>query len=177
MASRRAPATPWPRSVAPRTGVSTCRPSTCRTWPPQSRGQRRSRPPRSSWRSPPCNTPAMPAAAPPLHPPRHARGGRVEPSLVSRSFDQSPTLPDPKDVLLALAASETPGDYLKGLNPKHPQFERLRQALLKVPPGGSRPEPVAEPVIELPNGPILRPGMEPPHVAFLRQPLGLPATS
>src|SRR5215470_2074954 len=106
---------------------------------------------------------------------RHARGGRVEPSLVSRSFDQSPTLPDPKDVLLALAASETPGDYLKGLNPKHPQFERLRQALLKVPPGGSRPEPAAEPVIELPNGPILRPGMEHPHVAFLRQRLELPA--
>src|SRR5262245_61913833 len=41
---------------------------------------------------------------------RHARGGRVEPSLVSRSFDQSPTLPDPKDVLLAPAGVQAAGD-------------------------------------------------------------------
>src|SRR5262249_43963340 len=30
---------------------------------------------------------------------RHARGGRLDPALVSRSFDQKPTLIEPKDVL------------------------------------------------------------------------------
>src|SRR5262245_46609067 len=30
---------------------------------------------------------------------RHARGGRLDPAQVSRSFDQKPTLLDPKDVL------------------------------------------------------------------------------
>jgi len=106
---------------------------------------------------------------------RHARGGRLDPSQVSRSFDQKPTLLDPKDVMAALAATDTPGTYLQGLHPKHPQFERLRQALLRAPAGGSRPEPSAEPAIELPNGPTLRPGMEHPQVAFLRQRLGVPA--
>jgi L,D-transpeptidase YcbB len=106
---------------------------------------------------------------------RHARGGRLDPSQVSRSFDQKPTLLDPKVVMAALAATDTPGTYLQGLHPKHPQFERLRQALLKAPAGGSRPDPSAEPAIELPNGPTLRPGMEHPHVAFLRQRLEVPA--
>jgi L,D-transpeptidase YcbB len=106
---------------------------------------------------------------------RHARGGRLDPSQVSRSFDQKPTLLDPKDVMAALAATETPGTYLQGLHPKQAQFERLRQALLKAPAGGSRPDPSAEPAIELPNGPTLRPGMEHPHVAFLRQRLEVPA--
>jgi murein L,D-transpeptidase YcbB/YkuD len=106
---------------------------------------------------------------------RHARGGRLDPSQVSRSFDQKPTLLDPKQVLAALAATDTPGSYLQGLHPKHPQFERLRQALLRAPAGGGRPDASAEPAIELPNGPTLRPGMEHPHVAFLRQRLEVPA--
>ena len=33
---------------------------------------------------------------------RHARGGRLDPSQVSRSFDQKPSLVEPKDVLAAL---------------------------------------------------------------------------
>jgi L,D-transpeptidase YcbB len=106
---------------------------------------------------------------------RHAGGGRLDPAQVSRSFDQKPSLPDPKEVLRAVAGTETPGTYLVGLHPKHPQFERLRQALLKAPAGGARPAPTAEPVLELPNGPTLKPGMEHPHVAFLRQRLGVPA--
>jgi L,D-transpeptidase YcbB len=106
---------------------------------------------------------------------RHARGGRLDPAQVSRSFDQKPSLPDPKEVLRTVASTETPGTYLVGLHPKHPQFERLRQALLKAPAGGARPAPTAEPVLELPNGPTLKPGMEHPHVAFLRQRLGVPA--
>jgi L,D-transpeptidase YcbB len=106
---------------------------------------------------------------------RHARGGRLDPAQVSRSFDQKPSLIEPKDVLAALVATDAPGTYLQGLHPKHPQFERLRQALLKAPAGGLRPDPAAVPVIELPNGPTLKPGMEHPHVALLRQRLDVPA--
>jgi len=107
---------------------------------------------------------------------RHARGGRVDPSQISRSWDQKPSLRDPKGVLEAMAAAETPGDYLRALHPKHPQFERLRQALLKARGGASAPEPqAAAPTIgQLPDGPTLKLGVEHPHVALLRQRLGLP---
>ena len=104
---------------------------------------------------------------------RHARGGRLEPSQVSRNFDQRPSLRDPKVVLEAMAATDTPGDYLRGLHPKHEQFERLRQALLKARSGGGRPEEKAETIVRLPDGPILKLGMEHPDVALLRQRLKL----
>jgi murein L,D-transpeptidase YcbB/YkuD len=61
---------------------------------------------------------------------RHARGGRVEPLSVHRIFDQKPTIYDPKTLMLAVAASSAVDAYLRDLHPKHPQFERLRQALL-----------------------------------------------
>ena len=153
----------WPRFAEPRIGVSAPPPTSCRSWHPTKR------------------RPSALAAAEiklslaTLEYARHARGGRLDPAQVSRSFDQKPSLPDPKEVMRAVAGTETPGTYLVGLHPKHPQFERLRQALLKAPAGGARPAPTAEPVLELPNGPTLKPGMEHPHVAFLRQRLGVPA--
>ena len=104
---------------------------------------------------------------------RHARGGRLEPSQVSRNFDQKANLLEPRVVLDAMAATETPGDYLRGLHPKHEQFERLRQALLKARSGGGRPEEKAETIVRLPDGPILKLGMEHPDVALLRQRLKL----
>ena len=61
---------------------------------------------------------------------RHARGGRVEPLSVHRIFDQKPTIYDPKTLMLAVAASSAVDAYLRDLHPRHPQFERLRQALL-----------------------------------------------
>jgi hypothetical protein len=38
---------------------------------------------------------------------------------------------DPKTVLSEIAAAESPDAYLQSLHPKHEQFQRLRQALLK----------------------------------------------
>lgn len=102
---------------------------------------------------------------------RHARGGRIDPTQISRNIDQKPPLLEPKIVLDAIAATETPGDYLQGLHPKHEQFARLRQALLKVRAGtASRPEPAAEPAVRMPaQGPVLKPGMDHPDVALLRR--------
>ena len=107
---------------------------------------------------------------------RHARGGRLDPAQISKDLDQKPGLRDPKVVLQALAATETPGNYLRDLNPRHEQFQRLRQALLKARSGHSTPEPVKmETSARLPaDGPSLKLGSEHPQVAILRQRLNLP---
>ncbi len=106
---------------------------------------------------------------------RHARGGRLDPLQISRNFDQKPTLREPKVVMAAVAATETPGNYLRDLHPKHVQFERLRQALLKARGAGSRPEQKAETVARLPDGPTLKLGTRHSNVALLRQRLKVTA--
>ncbi len=105
---------------------------------------------------------------------RHARGGRLDPAQVSRNFDQKLSLRDPKVVLETVAGIETPGSYLRALHPKHPQFELLRQALIKA-RAGSAQQPEAEAVVQLPDGPTLKLGMEHPDVALLRKRFNLQA--
>ena len=39
-----------------------------------------------------------------------------------------------------MAATDAPGDYLRDLHPKHEQFQKLRQALLKARAGRTQPE-------------------------------------
>jgi len=68
---------------------------------------------------------------------RFARGGRANPASVSALFDQDPPLLEPKLVLTEIAVSARPDAYLQSLHPKHEQFRRLRQALLKARGGGS----------------------------------------
>ena len=107
---------------------------------------------------------------------RHARGGRLDPAQISKNIDVKLSFREPKVVLEAMAATETPGNYLRDLHPKQEQFRKLREALLKARSGQPRPEPAtAEPTIaRLPDGPSLKLGNEHPHVALLRQRLGLP---
>ena len=62
---------------------------------------------------------------------RFARGGRVDPASLSAIIDQAPPLRDPKSVLSEIAAAPAPQAYLQSLHPKHEQFRRLREALLK----------------------------------------------
>ena len=89
---------------------------------------------------------------------RHARGGRIDPAQLSKHLDQKPTLREPKVVLEAMAATETPGNYLRDLHPKHEQFQRLRQALLKARGGGSQPgRRAAEAGSHVPGCPTGRP--------------------
>jgi L,D-transpeptidase YcbB len=68
---------------------------------------------------------------------RYARGGRFTPAKVSTLFDQVPPLRDPKAVLAEIAVAEAPDAYLRSLHPRHEQFQRLREALLKARGGGS----------------------------------------
>jgi L,D-transpeptidase YcbB len=61
---------------------------------------------------------------------RYARGGRFDPQAVSKLYDQVPPVRNPATVLTEIEAADAPDDYLRSLQPKHEQFERLRQALL-----------------------------------------------
>jgi murein L,D-transpeptidase YcbB/YkuD len=62
---------------------------------------------------------------------RYARGGRFTPAKVSALFDQVPPTRDPKAVLAEIVTAEAPDLYLRSLHPKHEQFMRLREALVK----------------------------------------------
>ena len=64
---------------------------------------------------------------------------------------------------------------LRDLHPKHEQFERLRQALLKARGTGSRPEQEIKTIVRVPDGPTLEVGNRHPNVALLRQRLKLAA--
>lgn len=63
---------------------------------------------------------------------RYARGGRIsDPTiLLSSQLDRKPQLLEPQTVLDGIAVADAPDAYLRGLNPRHPQFEKLRQAYL-----------------------------------------------
>jgi len=107
---------------------------------------------------------------------RHARGGRVDPRSVARHIDQTPPLRNPREVLEELAAADAPDAYLRGLHPRHPQFHKLRAALLKLRhKGESEADAAAEKrrEITIPDGPVLRPGMSHAHVALIRQRLDI----
>jgi murein L,D-transpeptidase YcbB/YkuD len=110
---------------------------------------------------------------------RYARGGRINPSSISQLMDQSPTLRAPKTVLTEISATDAPDAYLRALHPKHEQFERLRQVLLKLRGSDSEKEeePTEDPAlaVKIPPGRLLRGGMEDPQVALLRQRLKVPA--
>ena len=70
---------------------------------------------------------------------RAAQGGLPEPSQVSSVFAQDPSLREPATVLTEILAASEPDSYLKALHPQHPQFERLRQALMKARATGEAP--------------------------------------
>jgi len=63
---------------------------------------------------------------------RHARGGRIsEPTiLLNSNLDRKPQLLDPEKSFADIAGADAPDAYLRGVHPRHPQFERLRQAYL-----------------------------------------------
>ncbi len=104
---------------------------------------------------------------------RHARGGRVfEPSKQLSSYlDRGPQLAHPKDVLDNLAAAEKPGEILRNLHPKHPQFEKLRQKFIEMTSEAAD----ADKIVRIPAGPKLIPGKKHPQIALLRRRLDVPA--
>jgi murein L,D-transpeptidase YcbB/YkuD len=64
---------------------------------------------------------------------RYARGGRIsDPSRISELLDYTPPVRPPKLVLTDIAVADAPDAYLRSLHPKHEQFEKLHQRLLKL---------------------------------------------
>jgi L,D-transpeptidase YcbB len=106
---------------------------------------------------------------------RYARGGRIfEPSKQLSSYlDRGPQFANPLQVILDVAEAQKPGDVLRNLHPKHPQFEKLRQKYLEI--TSKRDE--ADKIVRIPAGPKLIPGKKHPQVAMLRRRLDVPAAA
>ena len=101
---------------------------------------------------------------------RFARGGRVEPLSLSNILDMKPPLKEPKVVLAEISESSSPDAYLRGLHPKHPEFEKLRQALLKARGRDELEEKIDEALkIKLPETGSIKPGAEHADIALLRK--------
>ena len=94
-----------------------------------------------------------------------ARGGRLKPTRLSKYLDPTLALPDPLQVMDAIAVRGDPAAYLRSFQPIHPQFEALRQKLLEVRREGHTPKPN----VIIPEGPVLKKGVEHAQVALLRK--------
>ncbi|MBX9925654.1 MAG: L,D-transpeptidase family protein, partial [Hyphomicrobiaceae bacterium] len=108
---------------------------------------------------------------------RHVSGGRVDPATLSRFNDLRGTDADPDDVLAGLATADKPAAFLLSLHPKHPQYQKLHLALVKLRHGGTpAPEassqPAAAPIPA--EGPTLKSGSKHKDVALIRARLAVP---
>ncbi|MEW5962192.1 MAG: L,D-transpeptidase family protein [Pseudomonadota bacterium] len=103
---------------------------------------------------------------------RHARGGRIaDPtSQLSSYLDRKPQLVEPRTVLAEIAKAGEPDAYLRGLHPKHAQFEKLRQKLVEMRGGAAKDEALVEVPV---SGPKLAPGKSHPDIALIRKRLGV----
>jgi L,D-transpeptidase YcbB len=102
---------------------------------------------------------------------RDARGGRIEPRRLSRNLDPSLALPNPSEVIESIAFRSDPAAYLRSFQPDQPGFEALRQKLLEL-RGGK--DSASTSAVAIPDGPVLKLGVEHEHVALLRKRLDMP---
>lgn len=99
---------------------------------------------------------------------RYARGGRIihPGGQLNTNLDRRPQFAKPAEVMSGFAAAEDAAAFLRGLHPRHAQFEKLRQRYL-VARGNTRPVP------KLAQGADLAPGNSDGQVPALRERLGL----
>jgi L,D-transpeptidase YcbB len=102
-----------------------------------------------------------------------ARGGRIEPVRLSPNLDPTLALPNPLEVIESIAIRSDPASYLRSLQPNHPQFEALRQKLIELRGGKAVMAKEAIQIPHIPDGPLLRFGIEHEQVALLRKRLDL----
>ena len=94
-----------------------------------------------------------------------ARGGRIKPSRLTKNLSPTLSLPEPLEVLETIAVERDPALYLRNFQPSHPQFELLRQKLLEV---RGEADPSKDSII-IPDGAVLKKGIDHEHVALLRK--------
>ncbi len=96
-------------------------------------------------------------------------GGRVAPTEVNSSWTVTPRRINEAELLVQLAASETPDQILLDLSPKGREFLALKAALAKFYDGS-----VVDAAVTIPEGTLLKPGMKDERVTLLRQRLDVP---
>ena len=98
-----------------------------------------------------------------------ARGGRMDPQRISgENLDPTLALPNPSEVIASIAFRSDPAAYLRSFQPDQPQFEALRQKLLEL-RGGKTVETAKSDVVVIPDGPVLKFGVEDEQVVLLRK--------
>ncbi len=103
---------------------------------------------------------------------RDARGGRMEPLRVSENLDPTLALPDAVQFMESIAIRTDAAAYLRSFQPDQPQFQALRKALIAARGGGS--EPTDDGVVKIPDGPLLKVGVQDERVVLLRKRLDVP---
>lgn len=98
-----------------------------------------------------------------------AFGGRIAPTDVNIEWTITPKRIDEAEMLVELAASDEPDKILLALSPTQPEFLGLKAALAKFYDGA-----VMDAAITIPEGKILKPGMQDERVTLLRQRLDVP---
>jgi murein L,D-transpeptidase YcbB/YkuD len=94
-----------------------------------------------------------------------ARGGRLTPARLTKNLDPTLALPDRLQVMDSIAVRDDPAAYLRSFQPSHSQFEALRQELLALRSEARTPKPI----VIIPDGPVLKKGVEHAQVALLRK--------
>lgn len=99
----------------------------------------------------------------------HLYTGRLDPRVVNPLLDIAPKQLDAASLLVELAGSNDPAAVLAALEPTHPQFVALKQALATIDTAK------ADQPVMIAGGPTLKPGMTDPRVPALRVRFALPA--
>lgn len=94
-------------------------------------------------------------------------GGRIAPTAVNKTWTITPKRINEADMLMKLAASDSPDEILRALEPKHPEFLRLKAALARFDDSSAIDQ------VAIPDGKTLKPGMTDERVPLLRQRLGV----
>ncbi len=98
-----------------------------------------------------------------------AYGGRIAPTEVNSTWTIAPKRINEAEVLVQLADSDEPDKILLALSPTQPEFLGLKNALAKFYDGS-----VIDAAVTIPEGKLLKPGMEDERVTLLRQRLDVP---
>ena len=98
-----------------------------------------------------------------------AFGGRIAPTEVNPEWTITPKRINEAEMLVKLADSREPDKLLLALSPTQPEFLGLKAALAKFFDGA-----VMDAAITIPEGKLLKPGMQDERVTLLRQRLDVP---
>ncbi len=96
---------------------------------------------------------------------RHAQIGRVHFSRVAGDIFYTQVTPEPNDVLAAMAKASDVRQALDAYNPPHAAYKALKAKLAEA---RAMPVEAPAPTVRIPEGPMMRPGMNDPRVPLVR---------